>query len=76
MRIFVKAKPGAKKDEVVKIDEAHFLVSTKEPPVQGRANFAITKLLADYFGVRADLIKLDRGFREKNKVFEIKVGAN
>ena len=45
MKINVKAKPRVREDKVEKIDEQNFVVSVTEPPVQGRANIAILKLL-------------------------------
>ena len=71
MKINVKAKPVAKEEKVVQIDETNFNVSVKEPPVQGRANMAIVKALASYFGVSTFQVKLISGFSSKQKVLEI-----
>lgn len=71
MKINVKAKPGAREEKVEKIDDGNFVVSVKEPPMQGRANVAITKALASYFGVPIFQVKLISGFSSRNKVFEI-----
>jgi len=71
MRINVKAKPGAREEKVDKVDDNNFVVSVKEPPVQGKANFAITKALAEYFGVSSYNVRLISGFSSKQKVFEI-----
>ncbi len=71
MKIFVKAKPKSKEERVEKIDGTHFIVSVKEPPVQGKANAAIAKALAEYFGVSVYSVKLTSGFSSKEKVFEI-----
>src|SRR3989338_9497975 len=51
MKIFVKTKPRSKQERVEKIDETHFIVAVKEIPIEGRANKAIIKALADYFDV-------------------------
>ncbi|MDO8654932.1 MAG: DUF167 domain-containing protein [bacterium] len=71
MKVFVKAKPNAKEERIEKIDEMHFLVAVKEPPVQGRANKAITKALAVYFNVPVFGVRLVSGFSSKQKTFEI-----
>jgi uncharacterized protein len=71
MKINVKAKAGAREEKVEKIDESNFVVSVKEPPVQGKANFAITKALAEYFGTSSYNVRLISGFSSKQKVFEI-----
>ena len=76
MKIFVKARPAAKEERVEKIDEKNFKVSVKEPPLQGRANFAITKVLADYFNVPSYEVKLVSGFSSKQKIFEIPIQEN
>ena len=71
MKINVKAKPRARADKVEKIDGQNFVVSVTEPPVQGRANLAIVKALADYFQVSQSQVRLISGFTSRQKVFEI-----
>lgn len=73
MKIVVHAKPGARRDEVEKIDDEEYVVSVKEPPVQGRANKAITELLAEYFGVSKSSVILLTGHRSRQKRFEISI---
>jgi len=70
-KIFVKAKPRAREEKVEKRSEAIYIVSVKEPPVQGRANGAIVRVLADYFHVHRSAVKLISGHKTKNKFFEI-----
>jgi len=72
MKIFVKAKPDGYEDKVEKIDEAHFVVETREPPIHGRANIAIRNLLAQYFKVDISKVRMIKGFKERSKIFEIK----
>ncbi|MBI3638609.1 DUF167 domain-containing protein [Candidatus Wolfebacteria bacterium] len=71
MNIFVSAKPNSKNEEVLKIDETHFMVKVKEPPVEGRANQAIISALADYFKTSASKIKIKSGFTSKQKIIEV-----
>ena len=71
MKIFVKVKPGAKKEEIVKIDEIHYIVSVKEPPVNGRANVAIIKALAVYFNTSPSRVNILSGRTSKQKIVEI-----
>ena len=81
MKIFVKAKAGAKenmleapKQKLFKGNDDkddYYKVSVKEPPVQGRANEAITKLLAEYFKVSSSQVKIISGRSSKIKIFEI-----
>lgn len=72
MRIFIKAKPSAREEKVEKIDATNFIVSVREPPVNGLANLAIAKALSDYLGVEHYKIRLVSGFSSRQKVFEIK----
>jgi len=71
MKIFVKAKPNAKEEFVKRIDETHFVVAVKEPPVKGKANQAIARALADFFDIPVSSIKLKAGFSNNQKIFEI-----
>lgn len=71
MKIFVTAKPRAKNEEVKKIDETHFIVSVKEPPVDGKANRAIAKVLSDYFDIPISSVIMTSGYTFKIKTFEI-----
>jgi len=79
MKIFVKAKTGAKENKVTPpplrlIPEAEewYTVSVKERPVEGRANEAITKLLAKHFRVLRAQVRLISGATSKRKIFEIR----
>ncbi len=71
MEIFVKAKPSAKKENIEKTDENHFIVSVREPPVKGMANRAIIKALADYFKKSQSEIKIVSGFTSREKIVKI-----
>lgn len=73
MRIFVKAKPSARQEKVEKIDETHFAVWVKEPPKEGKANKAISRVLSDYFAVPASMVNLVSGYASRQKVFEIRI---
>lgn len=82
MKIFVQAKPNSREEKIEKIDppshkaldgqgDYYFVVSVKEPPIQGRANAAIIKALAEYFNVAPSRVRLISGFSSRQKVFEI-----
>lgn len=82
MKIYVKAKAGAKEDKItppplklLKTEDdvqEYFVVSVKELPRQGKANKAIKKLLAEYFNTPLSQVILLKGETSKIKVFEIK----
>ena len=71
MKIFVKAKPGAKEEKVEKIDAENYIVSVKEPPVKGKANNAIRNALAVYFKTGSSCIKIVSGHTSRNKIIEV-----
>ena len=69
MRINIKAKPDSNENKVEKIDDQNFVVSVKDPPVQGRANRAVIKLLSEYF--HTPNVRIVSGHISRNKVVEI-----
>lgn len=73
MHIFIKAKPAAKEEFIRKIDEAHFVVAVKEPPRDGRANWAIERKVAEYFDLPPSRVNIVSGHRTRDKVLEITI---
>lgn len=71
MKIIIKAKPGAKEDKIEKVDEANYTVYVKAPPIDGKANAAILKLLANHFDVSQSLIEIISGHMARVKVVQI-----
>lgn len=72
MKISVKAKTNAKKELVEKLSDNEFLVSVKEPPIDGRANWAVARAVAEHFGVSPSRVSIISGQASKNKILEIK----
>ena len=72
MKIFVKAKPGAKEEKVEKVSESTFIVSVTARPEKGRANEAMAKVLAEYFAVSKSQIIILSGFGSRQKIVEIR----
>jgi hypothetical protein len=72
MLIKVKVFAGCKNDEIVKKKDDEFEVRVKEKAEKGRANRAVIKILANYFKIDESMIRLVKGFKERNKIFEIK----
>lgn len=71
MKIFVKVKPSAKEEKIVKVDDTHYRVSVKEPPVNGKANGAVINSLAVFFKVPKGSVKIVSGFTSKEKIVEV-----
>lgn len=69
MRLFVTVKAGARREQLEQKDGAHFVLSVKEPPMDGKANAAVARILARHVGVPVSQLKLVSGTTGKNKVF-------
>ncbi len=72
MKIFVKVKPNSKEESVKKLSETNFEICVKEPPVKGKANVAIIKVLAKRFGVPISSVNIIIGHTSRQKIVEIK----
>lgn len=71
MKISVRVKPGAKNEGVTKIDDSHYVVCVKAPPVEGKANEAAIRILSEYLGIPKSSIRILKGEASKNKIVEI-----
>ena len=71
MKITVQLKPRAKEEKLEKVDDFNFKVWVKEPPIENRANFALARIMADYFEVPLNQIKIIGGVKSKIKILDI-----
>ena len=71
MKISVKVKPGAKKESLERVDDTNFIAHVKAPPVEGKANEALVRLLSDYFGVPKSKVLIIRGTASKYKLVHL-----
>ncbi len=71
MKITVKVKPNAKKNEVKKIDENRYEIRVTVVPEKGKANKKVIELLSKELKVPKSKIKLIKGETSKEKIFEI-----
>ncbi|MDH7488066.1 MAG: DUF167 domain-containing protein [Anaerolineae bacterium] len=63
----VRVTPRAKRDEIVGAVEGALKVKLAAPPVEGAANEALTKFLADRLGVHAAQVEILSGRTAKMK---------
>ena len=68
--IEIRAIPNAKKNHV-KLESGVFRVYLTTPPVDGRANKAIIKIMADFFNVRKNQIEIIKGLKSRDKTIRI-----
>jgi uncharacterized protein (TIGR00251 family) len=71
MKINVRVKPNARKNEVTRLDEKRYLVSVTAPPSEGKANAKLIELLSEYFAMAKSRITILKGAGVREKVVEI-----
>lgn len=73
MKIFVKVKANSKTEKIEKMDGKNFIVSVKTPAKEGKANSAVVKALAEYFGVAKSDVVIISGLSSKQKIIEVAI---
>ena len=71
MKIFAKAKPNSKKDEIKKLDDTHFEIRVTAEAKEGKANAAAIKILSKHFNIPPSRINIRSGAKSKQKIFEV-----
>ncbi|NJO41063.1 MAG: YggU family protein [Cyanobacteria bacterium CRU_2_1] len=72
MRVLrVKVKPNSKKQAIQTAEDGSLIISLKSPPVDGKANEELIKLLANKFDVAKSKIQIKSGFSSRQKLVEI-----
>ena len=71
MLIKVRVFPNSKKEGIIKKSNDSFEVKVKEKPIKGLANKSVINVLSLYFKISTSKIRLVKGFKQRNKVFEI-----
>ena len=69
--IHIRVVPNAKKNEVKKFSNG-FKVYLTAPPVEGRANKMLLKILADEFSLKKSQLSIARGVNSRDKIIRIK----
>jgi uncharacterized protein len=72
MKLVIIAHPNAKKPRIEKDLFGVLHVYVKEPPLEGKANLAVTEALAEHYKVKRNSVLFVSGGKSKNKTFEIK----
>ncbi|VVC85509.1 DUF167 family protein [Sideroxydans sp. CL21] len=64
-------QPGAKRTEVAGLHGVALKIRLAAPPVEGRANEALLKFIAESFGVSLRQVELKQGGQSRHKVVAI-----
>ena len=71
MRIYVRVIPRASKNEVVKISDGEYKIKLTAPPVDGKANSMLLKVLSGYFDVSESSLQIVGGKSSRIKIIDI-----
>ena len=69
--ISVKAKPGARREAVTEQPDGTWLVEVTAPPVDGAANDAVVRAVANHFGLRRAQVRIKSGASSRLKRVEL-----
>jgi uncharacterized protein (TIGR00251 family) len=69
--LVLHAQPGAKRSEVVGLHGEALKVRLAAPPLEGRANEALLRFLADRFEVPLRNVELKQGAQSRHKTVRI-----
>lgn len=72
-RMSVLVKTGRRTSRLSQLDDGTFLVETRERPIEGRANEAIVKLIADLGGVSKSKVAIIGGIKSNHKLIALPV---
>jgi uncharacterized protein len=71
VRIAVRVQPRAKRNAIAGGRDGVLLVRVTAPPVEGKANDAVRKLLAKRLGIAPGRVSIVRGGSARDKIVEI-----
>ena len=68
--VHIRVIPNAKKNEVKKFSNG-FKVYLTAPPVEGKANKMLLKILAEELNIKKSQLSIARGTNSRNKVIRV-----
>lgn len=71
MQIKVKVKPNSKIQKIEEAADRSLIVYLKSPPVDGKANEELIKVLSENFHVPQSRIRIKSGLSSRQKLIEI-----
>jgi len=73
MHIKVKVSTDQNKEKIEKISEDRFECFVKEKPENNMANKRLIELLAQYFGITENKVRIVKGHHSPSKIFSIEI---
>ena len=67
----IQIQPRASKNEIMRIDDGRLKIRLTAPPVDGAANEALVKFLADQFNVSRSQVEIVSGHTGREKIIKI-----
>lgn len=71
MRIVVRVKPGSNKGPLLEEDADGLVVFVREKAIDGAANEAVLRVIAEYYGTAKSRVRVVRGHTARIKQIEI-----
>jgi uncharacterized protein (TIGR00251 family) len=71
VKIQVKVKPNSKQQHISEAEDGTLIIRLKSPPVDGKANAELIKLLAERYKVSKSQVTIKAGLSSKTKLIEI-----
>ena len=69
--ITIHVQPNARRNEVLKLENAVLHVRVAAPPVKGKANRELIDFLSNLIGVAKGSITIEKGFTSRNKMVAV-----
>lgn len=73
MQIKIKVKPNSKQQKIVEEEDGSLTIQLKSPPVDGKANEELIKVLSKKFSVAKSYIRIKSGASSRQKLIEIDI---
>lgn len=70
-KLQVQVKPNAKQQKIQQNDDGTWTVFLKSPPIEGKANQELVRLLSKKLGVSKSCIHIQSGEKSRHKRLEI-----
>ncbi|MEM7713414.1 MAG: DUF167 domain-containing protein [Cyanobacteria bacterium P01_A01_bin.68] len=73
MQINIKVKPNSKEQKIIEEENGSLTIRLKSPPVDGKANEELIKVLSKKYHVPKSYIRIKSGISSRQKLVEIDV---